>query len=56
MTEQTRKNIYTIVAAVVPILVAMGYLSDNLGKAIIGSVTGILSVATVLLARYHVGK
>jgi hypothetical protein len=56
MKAQTRKNIYTIAAAVVPMLVAMGYLTDAMGQAIIGIITAAMTVGVSLLARRHVGK
>ena len=56
MKPQTRKNIYTITAAVVPMLVAMGYLTDAMGQAVIGIVTAALTVGVSLLARRHIGQ
>lgn len=56
MKATTRKNIYTIVAAVVPMLVAMGYLTDAMGQAILGIITAALTVGVSLLARRHIEK
>jgi hypothetical protein len=54
MTPQTRKYIYTIVMAVVPILVTLGYTTDLLGQQILNAIAAILAVGSAALAHNNV--
>lgn len=56
MTPKTRSSIYSTVAALIPVLTALGFLTDELGKAILGLVSAGLGVAALLLAKKHVPK
>ena len=54
MKPQTRKYIYTIVIAIVPLLVTLGYLTDPLGQQILNVVGAILSVGAAAIAHKNV--
>lgn len=54
MTPANRKLIYSTAASVVPVLVALGFLTDELGKAILGLVASFITVASLLLAKNNV--
>lgn len=56
MKPADRKLIYSTAASVVPVLVALGFLTDELGKAILGLVASFITVVSLLLARANVPK
>jgi uncharacterized membrane protein len=56
MNASTRKTIYTTVAGLVPLLVALGFFTDEVGQAVLNLVASGLTVATALLARKNVAK
>jgi uncharacterized membrane protein len=56
MTPKTREAIYTSVAGIVPVLIASGFLTDELGKAILGLVSAGLTVFALVVAKKHVPK
>lgn len=56
MTPAQRKLIYSTAASIVPVLVALGFLTDDLGKAILGLVASFISVVSLLLAKANVPK
>lgn len=56
MNPKTREAIYTSVAGLVPVLIAGGFLTDELGKAILGLVSAGLTVFALLVAKKHVQK
>lgn len=53
MTPENRSIIYTSVAGIVPVLVAAGYLTDELGQAILTLIASTISVAALVMARVH---
>lgn len=54
MSPQTRKYIYTIVIAIMPILVTLGLFSDQLGAQILNAVTAVLAIGSATLAHKNV--
>ena len=56
MSPEKRTIVYQLTAAIVPVLVAAGLLSDKLGQAILGLVASGITVAVALMAKKHVQK
>jgi len=56
MTPEKRSIVYQLTAAVVPILVATGYVSDKLGQAILGLVASGITIAVALMAHRNTPK
>lgn len=56
MNPKTREAIYTSVAGVVPVLIAGGFLTNELGQAILGLVSAALTVFALVVAKKHVSK
>lgn len=54
MKPQTRKYIYTIVIAVMPILVTLGLLTDQLGSQIVNAIAALLAIGSSALAHRNV--
>jgi hypothetical protein len=54
MKPETRKYIYSIVIALMPILVTLGFLTDQLGSQILNAVAAILAVGASALAHRNV--
>lgn len=55
-TEQQRKAIYSVSAALTLLAVAFGWISESQGAAIGASVIAVGSALANLLARKNVGK
>lgn len=53
-TPHTRKWIYGIIAALVPMLVTLGYLSPDIAKELLAVAAAILTVAGSALAIKNV--
>jgi hypothetical protein len=56
LPPQTRKWIYGIIAALVPLLVTLGALSEPLASQIMGVVAAVLTVGGSALAIKNVPK
>ena len=54
MTPQTRKHIYSITIALMPILVTLGLLTDQLGTQILNAIAAILAIGSSALAHKNV--
>lgn len=55
-TPKTRAWLYGIVAAVVPLLIALGALSDDIGQLVLNVVAALLAIGSSTMARAHVVK
>lgn len=51
---KTRKLIYAVIAALVPVLVAFGYVSPDLAKEILSITAALLTIAGSALAIKNV--
>jgi len=54
MKPETRRYIYTIVIAIMPILVTLGFLTDQLGSQIVNAIAALLAIGTSALAHKNV--
>ena len=54
MTPQHRKYVYSITIALMPILVTLGLLTDQLGSQILNAIAAILAIGSSALAHKNV--
>jgi hypothetical protein len=54
LSPTTRKWIYAIIAALVPLLVTLGTVSDEIGRQVLGVAAAVLTVSGSALAIKNV--
>lgn len=55
-TPKTRAWLYGIAAAVVPLLIALGALSDDIGALVLNIIAALLAIGSGTMARAHVDR
>jgi hypothetical protein len=55
-SPRVRAWLYGIVAAVVPLLIVLGTLSDDIGQAVLNIAAALLAIGSSTMARAHVDR
>ncbi len=55
-SPKVRAWLYGIVAAVVPLLIVLGALSDDIGQAVLNIAAAVLAIGSSSMARAHVSR
>lgn len=54
LTAATRRKIYAVAAAVIPVLTVLGYLSDEVAGQVLNAVAALLAIGASSLAFKNV--